>query len=418
MSFPPMSFPTLPELAPRRRNGVIEFPVHHMRGGTSTGLVILDRLAPADRALREELLRHLMGLPLAGTRRGNRQITGLGRGAPTSNKVFFADLEADGTPRLVSTLAQLAADTAAIDWSVNCGNMSAALPLWALDTGLMPRPPGAGAWEPVIRNTNTGVLTQARMVFDAAGRAATAEIPGVDGAFAAVDLSLADPVGSKTGRLLPTGHRTDIAAGVTVSCVDVAVPMVIARAEDFGRSAHEPIEALDSDPTLMARLREVWVAAGLAMGLTGRGGAKLTAEELARSETIPKLCLIGPPAGEGHIAARYFTPQAGHRSMAVSGACCLAAAALIPGTVARLVARGLPEPGAEFADIAVGIENPAGILGARITARAAPDGLALREAAYARSAQILLRGHVPLARASAALEAALERIIGAPAAAA
>ncbi|MGH7041644.1 MAG: PrpF domain-containing protein [Acetobacteraceae bacterium] len=407
----PASFPALAGFVPRRRDGVLEFPVHHMRGGTSTGLVIHDRAAPAELALKEELLRHLMGLPLNGTRRGNRQITGLGRGAPTSNKVFFAELEPDGTPRMVSTLAQLAADTAAIDWSVNCGNMSAALPLWALDTGLLSRPAGAGRFETVIRNTNTGVLATARMVFDAAGQPETAEIPGVDGAFPAVDLSLADPVGAKTGRLLPTGNRTDRAGGVTVSCVDVAVPMVIVPAEAFGRSVHEPIEALESDPALMEALRAMWVEAGLAMGLAGRGGHKLTAEDLARSETIPKVCLVGPPAAGGHIAARYFTPQTGHRSMAVSGGCCLAAAALIPGTTAHAVARGLPAPGNTFAEIAIGIENPAGILAAKIDASAAPDGLELRQAAYTRSAQILLRGHVPLTRASSALAAALDTII-------
>src|SRR5580700_3235793 len=78
--------PALPELALRWRGSVIEFPLHHMRGGTSTGLVIWERYAPTDRARREELLRHLMGLPLENERRGNRQITGLGRGAPTSNK--------------------------------------------------------------------------------------------------------------------------------------------------------------------------------------------------------------------------------------------------------------------------------------------------------------------------------------------
>ena len=124
------------------------------------------------------------------------------------------------------------------------------------------------------------------------------------------------------------------------------------------------------------------------------------------------------PTSTGAGSAISVQPRlATTRPKAVSGACCLAAAALIPGTVARLVARGLAEPGADYADIAVGIENPAGVLGARITARAAPEGLALREAAYARSAQILLRGHVPLVRASAALEAALEPLVSVRAAA-
>ena len=143
--------------APLLRRECVEFPVHHVRGGTSTGLVISERWAPPERELREELLRHLMGLPLDGTRVGNRQITGLGRIVPTGNKVFFARLEVNGnTPRIVSTFAQLAADKAAIDWSVNCGNMTAALPLWALDTGQLAAPQ-AGGWSRSTFSTPTPV---------------------------------------------------------------------------------------------------------------------------------------------------------------------------------------------------------------------------------------------------------------------
>src|SRR3954453_4080102 len=99
---------------PLVRGGCIEFPVHHVRGGTSTGLVIDEHWAPRERELREELLRHLMGLPLDGSRAGNKQITGLGRIVPTGNKVFFARLETQGGERrIVSTFAQLAADKAA-----------------------------------------------------------------------------------------------------------------------------------------------------------------------------------------------------------------------------------------------------------------------------------------------------------------
>ncbi len=209
------AFPALPEMTVRVRNGVVEFPVHHVRGGTSTGLVIWDGVAPADVALREELLRHLMGVPLTGTRAGNKQITGLGRIAPTGNKVFFAAIEtaADGSPLLVSTLAQLAADKSAIDWSVNCGNMSAALPMWALDTGLVQRA-GDGAFTLNIRNTNTGVTAASRMEF-AGGLAENAAIPGVDGAWPGVDLFLNEPVGAKTGKLLPTGNAVDRIDGST-----------------------------------------------------------------------------------------------------------------------------------------------------------------------------------------------------------
>jgi 4-oxalomesaconate tautomerase len=394
--------------SPRLRGGVIEFPVLHVRGGTSTGLVISEHWAPREQDLREELLRHLMGLPLAGMRAGNKQITGLGRIVPTGNKVFFARMErtAEGQ-HIVSTFAQLAADKAAVDWSVNCGNMSAALPLWALDTGQVKPVPAGGTFEIDIFNTNTSVTAGSRMRLGPDGAFVAAEIPGVDGSFPGVDLFLANPVGAKTGRLLPTGQPVDDIAGYKVSCVDVAVPMVIARASDFGKTAHENIEHLDADRGFMEALRAVWVEAGLRMVLKGPGGRAMTADELAQSETIPKICIVGPPQGAGHIAVRYFTPQTGHRSMAVSGGCCLAAAALIPGSVAHGVARGLPSPGAAFNEVDVGIENPAGVLEATIEARLSPSGLEVRKAAYRRNTQILLRGHVPLYRASDALRGAL-----------
>jgi 2-methylaconitate cis-trans-isomerase PrpF len=401
-------FPALPEMTMRLRNGVVEFPVHHVRGGTSTGLIIWDRLAPQDLSLREELLRHLMGLPMSGTRAGNKQITGLGRIVPTGNKVFFAEMEtdADGAPRLVSTLAQLASDKAAIDWSVNCGNMSAALPVWALDTGLVQRANGP-VFTLDIRNTNTGVIAASRIEYAADGQPLDTVIPGVDGAWPGVDLFLNDPVGAKTGKLLPTGNAVDRIDGIDVSCVDVAVPMVIIRAADLGKDVNEKIEALDADKELMARLRSLWVEAGLRMQLKKRGGEPMTADDLANSETIPKVCLVGPPAGNGNITARYFTPQAGHRSMAVSGGCCLAAAALVPGTVAAEVARNVAPLGPTFGEVQIGVENPAGILDATIEARITAAGVEVTKAAYKRSAQILLEGRVPLYHASPELRAAL-----------
>lgn len=394
-----MTLPGLPDFRPRLVDGIVEFPVHHMRGGTSTGLVLWEPLLPQDMALREELLRHLMGVPLSGTVTGNRQITGLGRGPATSNKVFLADLEdtADG-PRIVSTLAQLASDHGNIDWSVNCGNMSAALPLWAHDTGMVVFE-NDGTHDIAIRNTNTGVISTSRMIREH-GRYATAEIPGVDGAFPLVDLFLHSPVGSKTGRLLPTGAVEDEVAGVKVSCVDVAVPMVIADATAFGKTAHEPVRDLEADTAFKQALRRVWVAAGLRMALKRRDGQLMTEAELERSETVPKICIVGAPRHGGNIAARYFTPQTAHASMAVSGGCCLAAAALIPGSVAHRVAAGLPAAGPEQQDFAVGIENPAGMLDATVVAKRGESGLVVESAAYRRSSQILLRGHVPLYRAS------------------
>ncbi|KTT09732.1 PrpF protein [Pseudomonas oryzihabitans] len=392
---------------------VPELPVHYMRGGTSTGVVIWEPLVPKEEHLRAELLRHLMGVPHAGQAPGNRQITGLGRGPATSNKVFLARIEETAAGRrIVSTLAQLANEHGEIDWSVNCGNMSAALPLWAVDSGLI-EIPASGAFDIEIRNTNTGVLTVSRMARDTEGRFVLAEIPGVMGAFPQVDLFLQSPVGSKTGALLPTGAVVDEIEGVAVSCVDVAVPMVIIAAASLGKTAHEPIAELEGDAVFMARLRQLWIEAGLRMQLRRRDGKLLTREELARSETIPKVCIVGAPRHGGHLAVRYFTPQTGHGSMAVSGGCCLAAACLLPGSTAFQVAVGVPAPAQTYTDIPVSLENPAGLLDTLVTARQGDAGLDIQAAAYRRSAQILMRGQVPLYGASAELTRTLQALLDA-----
>ncbi|MDH2435270.1 PrpF domain-containing protein [Pokkaliibacter sp. MBI-7] len=393
---------------PQKHNNIWEFPVHHMRGGTSTGLVIWDDIAPRQTELREELLRHLMGVPLTGEQPGNRQITGLGRGPATSNKVFFATLEqTDQGVRLVSTLAQLAAEHGRIDWSVNCGNMSSALQLWAIDTDQV-TVSGAGAHTLEIFNTNTGVSTTSRVVTEADGQFSTTAIPGVMGHHPAVDLFLHNPVGAKTGTLLPTGNATDVIDGCRVSCVDIAVPMVIIRAEDMGKTGYEPMQALEADQPFMTRLKEIWTAAGLKMQLRHKDGRLLTADELAASETIPKVCIVAPARDGGDITVRYFTPQTGHNSMAVSGGCCLAAATLIPGSVAHEIAGKSVE--AEASEQFIGIENPAGILGASVIARHTAGGIAIQQAAYQRSAQVLLQGYMPLYNASPALQKALADI--------
>lgn len=393
----------LQDFVPRMRAGTPEFPLFYMRGGTSTGIVLWHEHLPESQALKEELIRAIMGVPACGETRGNKQTTGLGRGSPTSNKVFIVARSDSAEADIASTLAQLAADKSAIDWSVNCGNMSAALPMYALDTGLMSAT--AGRTTVRIFNTNTGVTTDA-IVRTPDGNAlipADTEIPGVMGRYPGVELTLRHPVGAKTGKLLPTGHPSDQVCGIEVSCVDVAVPMVIVRAADVGKTGHEAPEELSRDSRLKERLREIWVAAGLRMGLRRRGGALMSATELSHSETVPKVCLVSSADSGVNINARYFTPQSPHSSLAVTGGCCLAVACLVPGTVANAVAAGLAPIGETAGICSVSMRNPAGVLRARIGATLGAHGLRVTSVAYERSAQLFMRGHFPVYGASAEL---------------
>jgi 2-methylaconitate cis-trans-isomerase PrpF len=185
--------------------------------------------------------------------------------------------------------------------------------------------------------------------------------------------------------------------------------MVILRAEDVGKTGLESPDELSRDSKLKERLREIWVAAGLRMGLRRRGGVLMSANDLAHSETVPKVCLISATEGDANISARYFTPQAPHSSLAVTGGCCLAVACLIPGTVANEVAHGLDAIGDGNCILTVGMRNPAGVLRARIGATSTSSGLRVTSVAYERSAQMFLRGHFPVYSASSALRAFAER---------
>jgi 4-oxalomesaconate tautomerase len=401
--------PALSGFVPRIVNGVLELPVYHMRGGTSTGIVLWHDHLPDEMALREEAIRWIMGVPPAGEVKGNKQTTGLGRGPSTSNKVFIVARSPDADADITSTLAQLAADKSAIDWSVNCGNMSAALPLYALDTGLFSASPGTTVMR--IFNTNTRVTTDATVKTPDGTPCIPpdTEIPGVMGKFPGVELSLRDPVGAKTGKLLPTGNVIDQFAGIDASCVDVAVPMVIVNASDLGKTAQETPEELARDSALKQRLQAIWVEAGLKMGLRKKNGEPMSADDLAHSETIPKICMVAESRDDTHITVRYFTPQTPHNSLAVTGGCCLAVACLIPGTVANRFARRLPGLDSTPRVTVVQMRNPAGILRARIAASVTSTGTRITSAAYERNAQIFLRGHFPVYNASPALQAFASR---------
>ena len=196
----------------------------------------------------------------------------------------------------------------------------------------------------------------------------------------------------------------DVFDGIDVSCFDVAVPMVILRADALGLRGDESVASLNANEALKARLRSIWVQAGLAMQLKKKG-VPMTADELAASETVPKVCLVSPPTQGGHISARYLTPQESHASLAVTGGCCLASACLIPGTTAHEVAQGLEPLGTQDTERAVAMENPAGILRARVFGRQPGEGdFVIPWVAYERNAQLYMEGMFRIHRPSEALQ--------------
>jgi 2-methylaconitate cis-trans-isomerase PrpF len=200
----------------------------------------------------------------------------------------------------------------------------------------------------------------------------------VPGTAAPILLNFMDVVGSSCGALLPTGSPRDTIDGIEVTCMDVAMPMVISRADAFGLTGYESAAELDDNRDFYARMEPIRIEAGRRMGLG----------DVTKS-VAPKFGLLAPPREGGTIAARYFMPWTTHPTMAVTGSQCLASCVLTPGTVAE----GLPAA-VQGQPALVKIEHPSGQIDVTVDYVVGPEGFTLRSAGLLRTARLLARGEL------------------------
>ena len=346
-------------------------PYHFFRGGTSRGPYFDRADLPDD---QQSLAKVLISVVGAGNA---RNIDGIGGGNAVTTKVAMISRSKDPKADIDYFFAQVAVDTPEVDFAPTCGNILVGVGPAAIEMGLIsPQHP-----ETVIRirAVNTGALVQAVVqtpnavvTYDG-----TTTIDGVPGTAAPVALNFMEVVGSRTGAMFPTGNRTDVIDGIRVSCVDVAMPMMIARAEDLGISGHESQAELDANPELFARFEALRLKAGRMMGFG----------DVTRS-VVPKVGLIAAPRAGGHIAARYFMPWTAHPTLAVTGSQCIAACALASGTVADGLVKA---PGAS--PCTMKIEHPVGIMDVIVTYSADPD-FDFVSAGVTRTARLIAKGEV------------------------
>jgi len=288
-----------------------------MRGGTSRGPFFQASDLPADPDLRDRVLLSVMGAghPL--------QVDGIGGGHALTSKIAIvgpsirADAEVDYLFAQVSVLEQK------VDTSPNCGNMLAGVAPFAIETGLVAARDGVTSMR--IFNVNTGKIIEAS-VETPAGRIryrGDTQISGVPGSAAPITLTFPDAAGSKTGALLPTGKPIDTIDDVQVSCVDAAMPVVMARASDYGKTGHESAAELSADAEFLAALEATRIAAGSLMGIPD-----------AADLVIPKPVLLARGKDGADLTARYFMPHSCHPSLAATGSIAIALGCCIPGTLA------------------------------------------------------------------------------------
>lgn len=349
-------------------------PYLFMRGGTSRGPYFLRSDLPEDRGALANVLLAVIGAGHPGN------IDGVGGGSPVTCKVAMLSRSDHPNADVDYFFAQVISAKREVDFSPSCGNILAGVGPAAIEMGLVE--PRDGQTTVRIRAVNTGSLIEAD-VQTPGGEVeyeGTARIDGVPGTAAPIRLNFSEVVGSKTGRLFPTGKPVDEIDGIQVSCVDAAMPMAIARAADFGLSGYESKADLDANRAFYERMEPIRLEAGRRMGFGD-----------VSHNVIPKFAVLAPPRAGGTVASRYFMPWDCHPSYAVTGGIGLSACILAPGTVAESV---LPRrPSGPTASIV--IEHPSGSIEIVADfATAAGGELDLRKIGTLRTARKLASGQV------------------------
>jgi 4-oxalomesaconate tautomerase len=343
-----------------------------MRGGTSKGPYFLADELPQDAATRDKVLLAVMGSP------DRRQIDGLGGADSLTSKVAIVSRSSRPGADVDYLFAQVRMAEPVVDITPNCGNMLSGVGPFSIERDLISAQDG----ETTVRvfNVNTGAMIH--VTVQTPGRQVQFEgdvaIDGVPGTGAPILLNFVEAVGSKTGRLLPTSRVRDTVEEVEVSCVDLAMPIVIARASDFGKTGAETRDELNADRSLFHRIEPVRQAAARLMGMGDVAG-----------KVVPKLCLVSPPRHGGTITSRYFVPDACHSAHAVTGTLCLAAACGLPGSITDGIAVLPPGPRRRIV-----IEHPSGTIAAEFELEGSPEAPIIRRAALVRTARKLMEGSV------------------------
>ncbi|MBN9747771.1 PrpF family protein [Amycolatopsis sp. A1MSW2902] len=363
-----------------------------MRGGTSKALMFRRDDLPADRGDWDRLFLTAMGSPDPY----GRQLNGMGGGLSSLSKVCVVGPSNRADADVDFTFAQVQIGRSLVDYSGNCGNMSAAIGPFALHSGLLERADGDASV--VVHNTNTAKLMRAGFTVKdgEAVEDGVFPIPGVGGTGAPIRLDFLEPGGSTTGALLPTGSPTfDLAtpAGTfSISVMDAGNVCVFVRAHDLGLTGTETPEQLDGDADALATIATIRAQASVAMGLTR------TIEEARDRPLTPFIAVVGAPGGystsdgqsvgrhDYELSARFVSNGQPHRAVPGTGALCLAVAARIPGT---LVAELSSTSGSTLR-----VGTPAGVVPVEADVRASDSGWHAVSATSFRTCRRLFTGQV------------------------
>ena len=377
----------------------LRIPAVYMRGGTSKGVFFMAEDLPSDPVARDKILLRVIGSPDPY----GKHIDGMGAATSSTSKVVLISKSSQPDCDVDYLFGGLAVEKPTIDWSGNCGNLTAAVGPYAISMGLVKAP--ADGWAAVrIWQANIGkkIIAHVPMRNGEVQEEGDFELDGVTFPAAEIKLEFLDPGADEGegegGSMFPTGHVTDRleVPGVgtfEVTLINAGLPTIFIDAKGLGFTGTELQPDINTKPEVLARIEKIRNYGAVAMGLSK------TPEEAARTAHTPKVSFVAPSKGytasDGRavkeedidLLARVFSMGPLHHAMTGTGAVAIAAAVAIPGTIPNRLARKTPDGRVRFG-------HPSGALSVGAEAKEVGGEWIVGKAMMSRSARRLMEGWV------------------------
>lgn len=379
----------------------IKVPATYMRGGTSKGVFFkLDDLpekAQVAGDFRDQLLLRVIGSPDPYA----KHTDGMG-GATSSTSKSVILSKSDKAEHDVNYLfGQVAIDKPFVDWSGNCGNLTAAVGSFAISNGLVgaARIPENGI--AVVRiwqaNINKTIIANVPITNGEVQETGDFELDGVTFPAAEVKIEFVDPADGE-GDIFPSGNLVDTLdvpniGSFSVTMINAGIPTLFLKAQELGYSGTELQDDINNDETALAKFETIRAYGAVKMGLIGH-----IDEAVARQHT-PKIAFVAGPqdyvsSSGKHIAAsdidlhvRALSMGKLHHAMMGTAAVAIGTAAAIPGTLVNLAAGGGERDSVTFG-------HPSGTLKVGAKAENQAGTWVVDRVSMSRSARVLMEGNV------------------------
>ncbi|HEX8883161.1 MAG TPA: 2-methylaconitate cis-trans isomerase PrpF [Noviherbaspirillum sp.] len=383
----------------------IKIPATYMRGGTSKGVFFrlqdLPQAAQVPGEARDKLLMRVIGSPDPY----GKQIDGMGGATSSTSKTVIVSASTRPGHDVDYLFGQVSIDSAFVDWSGNCGNLSAAVGPFAISNGLIDasRIPRNGMATVRIWQANIGktIIAHVPMTDGMVQETGDFELDGVTFPAAEVQLEFMDPAAEEEGAggaMFPTGNLVDDLdvpgiGTLKATMINAGIPTIFVNAGDIGYTGTELQDAINSDPVALTKFETLRAYGAVRMGLIQ------DVDQAAKRQHTPKIAFVAKPAeyvsssgkkvgaGDVDLLVRAMSMGKLHHAMMGTAAVAIGTAAAIPGTLVNQAAGGGAREAVRFG-------HPSGTL--RVGAQASQVGgeWKVDKAIMSRSARVLMEGWI------------------------